>query len=457
MVQDLRMAENVINKIGLLSPCGWGNLGDAAIQEAMIHHIQSRIANSQIYGFTLNPEDTEHRHNIPSYPIASFSTSGYKISVHAKQNDRGTGDAVAQVGAVGNIKNVCKRVPVLFSFAKWCYWQFRKTMDLLQIIRAEIASIIKAKHYLKGFKLLIVSGGGQLDDFWGGAWGHPYALFKWAVIAKLSKAKFVFLSVGMSSLDSRLSRLFVRGALSLAMYRSYRDKDSKRRLSTIFNTENDPVLPDLAFSLPVRAKCKKNSVRNARFTVGVSPISYKDPRCWPVKEPEIYDCYTTKLAKFATWLVDNNYNIMFFASNKSDFYVIDDIKTKLTIRNFDCCDDRISFSHAVTVNDLLLHLDDVDFVIASRLHGVILSHMMNLPVLAISHDPKVNIHMDNTGQSAYCVDIEKFGIDTLVDKFGKLQKDEPVIKDTLNGKINGYVKLLNNQYTRLFSCSELVN
>ena len=56
-------------KIGLLGPYGFGNLGDAAIQQAMVQHIKQHIPDGQIYGFSLNPEDTFNRHGIQSFLI----------------------------------------------------------------------------------------------------------------------------------------------------------------------------------------------------------------------------------------------------------------------------------------------------------------------------------------------------------------------------------------------------
>src|SRR6185437_9395874 len=55
---------------------------------------------------------------------------------------------------------------------------------------------------------LIVSGGGQLDEEWGGAWGHPFALFKWAMLARLAKVPLAFASVGACKAASTTSRFF---------------------------------------------------------------------------------------------------------------------------------------------------------------------------------------------------------------------------------------------------------
>lgn len=60
-------------RFGLMGTFGFGNLGDAAIQEAMIQNIRKRYPEAEIFGFSLNPEDTEKRHGIPSFPITRMS------------------------------------------------------------------------------------------------------------------------------------------------------------------------------------------------------------------------------------------------------------------------------------------------------------------------------------------------------------------------------------------------
>lgn len=62
--------------IGLLDHMGYGNLGDAAIEEAVIANIKKRVPNASFIGFSLVLDDTAHRHGIPSYPIrGSWVTS----------------------------------------------------------------------------------------------------------------------------------------------------------------------------------------------------------------------------------------------------------------------------------------------------------------------------------------------------------------------------------------------
>ena len=55
--------------IGILGPFGYGNLGDAAIQQSMIQHIYKFCPDAEIIGFSMNPRDTEARHNIKTFPL----------------------------------------------------------------------------------------------------------------------------------------------------------------------------------------------------------------------------------------------------------------------------------------------------------------------------------------------------------------------------------------------------
>ena len=59
----------VPKKIGLLNHVGGGNLGDAGSLDAVIQNIRLTMARRADLGFSMNPDDTERRHAIPSYAI----------------------------------------------------------------------------------------------------------------------------------------------------------------------------------------------------------------------------------------------------------------------------------------------------------------------------------------------------------------------------------------------------
>src|SRR5262245_55533497 len=64
-------------KIGFIGPCGWGNLGDAAIVDSLIHGIRTRLPRARIVGFTLTPDDTRVRHGVDAYTCAAYSLPHY--------------------------------------------------------------------------------------------------------------------------------------------------------------------------------------------------------------------------------------------------------------------------------------------------------------------------------------------------------------------------------------------
>ena len=61
-------------RIALLTPYNGGNLGDAAIQDALIHNLQVRLPGCQFSGITLNGGNFTQRHGARSFPYANVQT-----------------------------------------------------------------------------------------------------------------------------------------------------------------------------------------------------------------------------------------------------------------------------------------------------------------------------------------------------------------------------------------------
>ena len=146
----------------------------------------------------------------------------------------------------------------------------------LRKVRHEVDHLIGAFGHLRSVGVLIFSGGGQLDDEWGGAGEHPWAMFKWALLARLRNGRVLFLSVGYGKLQTRWSRLLVRLALSLADYRSFRDAGSLVLVRNCGLARMDPVVPDLAYARPDRFE--RGPLTGPIRTVGICPMAYGDPR-----------------------------------------------------------------------------------------------------------------------------------------------------------------------------------
>jgi polysaccharide pyruvyl transferase WcaK-like protein len=428
------MSNSSALKIGLMGPFG-GNLGDAAIQQAMLQNIYRFQPDAIVYGFSLYPDDTENRHGIPSFPInRTGDTERWWLGNQAHWFVRFLYYLLNRFKAVSN--------PYI-----------RKFGFLLLAPLLEFSAILRAYQVIGKLDVLIVSGGGQLDDQWGKTWAHPYTLLMWAILAKLRQVKFAIVSVGAGPLNASLSKMFTRWTLSLATYRSYRDLDSKHYIEQVVGFEQpDLVYADLAYSLaPVEWSTTPTS-EPAGLVVGIGPIPYCDPRIWPDRDLLVYQNYVKKLAEFAGWLLQKDYKLLFFVGeDNNDRPVIHDLKERLAYMKISCSEGQIIEEPILTVDDLLFQLSAVDSVITSRFHGLVFSQVLNKPVLALSYHPKMDTLMAAMGQAEYCLAIDRFNVEDLKQAFTQLESNQIQIQKRMSETTCHYQNILNQQYEYLFA------
>ena len=66
-------------------------------------------------------------------------------------------------------------------------------------------------------------------------------------------------------------------------------------------------------------------------------------------------------------------------------------------------------------------LRDVDYLIASRLHGTILGFVSLTPAIAISFDPKVDWVMEDLHQTDYLLHFQDFTADDVLNAFDRMK------------------------------------
>ncbi len=79
-----------------------------------------------------------------------------------------------------------------------------------------------------------------------------------------------------------------------------------------------------------------------------------------------------------------------------------------------------------TWKDLVALLQDVDFLIASRLHSTIFGFLTRIPTIAVSFDPKVDQVMEDFDQGAYLLQIHSFTANEVFDTLERLARQRKI-------------------------------
>jgi polysaccharide pyruvyl transferase WcaK-like protein len=320
----------------------------------------------------------------------------------------------------------------------------------------ELCFLNSSRRTIKSFDLFIVSGGGQLTEK-DGPWGFPYTIFKWVVLARSAGVRCIFLNVGAGPLTQPLSKFFARRSLLAANYVSLRDDKSQALVHEIgFNGESR-VCPDSVYSLEVATGSARE--KGSQFIVGFAPMPYPDPDpgvgYLAEKDQIVYDTFIGKLASFASWLVARSYALELFGTDIGvDPLAIKVLQSTLLsdhgIPSLQC-----GVNHSVnSVRDLLAAMAGMDYIVTCRFHGVIFAHLLNKPVLAIAHHPKVTELMADLELSSYCVDIRDFDVSLLADRFTSMVNNAEEIKHSMATKLTRNRQQLKSQFDELFRYEE---
>jgi len=416
-------------KIGLLDHMGYGNLGDAATQDALIANIKARVPGANIVAFSLNPDDTRRRHNIPCYSITHW---------HPGLHKEGKEGTVVR-NPRSRLQSILKNIPVFYALVLW----------ILNLVR-ELMHLGRSFRVLRTLDTLIIAGGGQLCELWRGPWSHPYNVFKFSFLTKLANRKLLFVNVGAGPVNSLLSRVFVRCSVALADYVSFRDVESQRLVKRLGVGRQTHVFADSVYALDI-SDYDLGSAVMARPRIGLNPIGFCDPRIWPKQDVDTYSRYLDKLAAFSLWLLNQNYSVRIFSGEESvDVYALKDLKERLQSRLSPTDATEMFAPTSESVRDLLVEMSRFDFVVTSKFHGVVFSHLLEKPCIALSYHNKIDDLMRVVGQSEYCLNIETFDEEHLKGAFRKVLGDAEVVRAKCRQTAGSYSDALKDQFDELF-------
>jgi polysaccharide pyruvyl transferase WcaK-like protein len=387
--------------IALLDHMGLGNLGDAAILEAFVQNIRTRIPTATLIAFSANVNDTRERHGLDCYPIRQRYASRLSRYMPAR----------------------------------------------LAHFIAELVHLVQAYKTVKRLDLLVIAGGGQLCDLW---YDQPYNIFKFCFLAKLAKVPVHIIGVGADRLHSRRGRIFARWAISLADYVCFRDTQSEALIRTLGCREQIHVCPDPAYAFRSSKEDLLVSHTNMLTTIGVNPMGFCDSRMWPRADASVYNCYLDKLLTFIQSVLDQGYDIELFSSDAGvDIYAIEDIVNRVRAELPDETQRRVTHHIVTTLDQLFAQMSMCSVIVTPKFHGVVFSQMLQKPVIALSYMPKINYLMERTGFAEYCLDIEHFTVEELEKAFHKSVLEQPTLEARCREVREAFRRELVSEFDRL--------
>jgi len=393
---------------------GSDNFGNESTLQAILYHLRQVFPDAKFACICSRPETLAATQNIQAFPI-----SGMVVKAWTRRGR-----------VVALLRKVLVGVP------------------------SELYRWLIAFNTLRGACVLIIPGTGLLTDAYGVfGWGPwPYNLFKWSLIAKLRGCGILFISVGVGPIYSTLGRCFVKAALSMADFRSYRDEASMAYLKDIgFRTNSDRLYPDLVFSLPEILIPHDGEKRRGRPVVGLGVMSYAGK--YSIENPSdvIYRDYLDNLVIFARWLLVHDYDIRLIIGEVSDRDVSEEFKSLLRASLGAYDGERIIDQPALSVEQLLPQIAATDIVVATRFHNVLLALVLNKPVISVSFHHKCASLMSEMGLSRYCHDINHMNADRLIEQFQDLKRNAERLKPLIRQRVEQSRKALDEQYSLIFN------
>ena len=409
-LEEVKMKPKKISFLGLF---GQQNLGNESTLQAIIYNVRKYFPDAEFKCICSGPEDARARHNIPAFPMREMP-----VGVWPGQNNP----------LVRLIGKVLIRIPL------------------------ELLLWGKAFRIMKRVDMLIVPGTGFLTDAYTSSFGWPYDIFKWSLIAKLCRCKLLYVSIGAGPIYRPLSRWFIKSALSLADFQSYRDNSTMKYLKGIgFRTNDDRVYPDLAFNLPEAVIPHGDIHKRHRPVVGIGLMSYAGRLSVDKPNNAIYKAYLEKLLVFVGWLLAHEYDVRLLIGDVLyDRPVVQEFRDLLKEHGLAYNEGQIIDEPIFSVEHLLSQLAATDVVVATRFHNVLLALILNKPVISISFHHKCVSLMSEMGLSEYCQDINHLDVDRLIEQFCELDKNAENLKPHIKQKTEEYRRALDEQYTVIF-------
>jgi len=297
--------------------------------------------------------------------------------------------------------------------------------------RKSVKDIIKA---VRKCDLLISGGGSLLQDVTSKKSILYYLMIMWA--AFFFRKKVFIYSQGIGPILSKINRRLTAATLKNAHGIVVRDEASKELLIEIgINGERiivtaDPVL---------RIKQAERTVgREILIKEGFAPDPGRMTVGFAIREKKTDSNFVDEICISIRRLIEEyQAQIVLIPFHYSeDMAVIEEIQARLG--NDVCC-----IRHKYLTNEMLSIIGNMDILVGVRLHALIHAAIMDVPMIAISYDPKINSFMHSIDMKAMC-SVYDFKNDFFIEEFDKTVTRADTIKEKVRNRIEVLIKKLDH-------------
>ncbi len=276
-----------------------------------------------------------------------------------------------------------------------------------------MANLCAAFVRVRGQDVLIVPGTGLLDDYRDRPRGWPFMLLRWCLAARLNGVRVAFVGIGAGPILHPTSRRLMKWATQLCRFRSFRDQPSREFVRSLgVDVSQDPVVPDLAFGLPVGAS-PPPSDPGCPPTIGLGVMTYYG---WVVgpRDGDVYASYLQRLTRLAAALGRKGYAVRVLMGDASDEHVANDLIRALAGHEQQPAPDWLRFELATDIHDVLRQIETCDVVVAVRYHNIIAALLQERPAISLEYAGKNQAVLRTFGLGDFCHHIEDFEVDAVL-------------------------------------------
>jgi len=298
---------------------------------------------------------------------------------------------------------------------------------VFSLYRYNFPKVIK---YLKSVRVFINGGGSLIQDI-----TSTNSLVYYTFLMNSAKnlgLKVMLYANGIGPITKKINVERSRKALNRCDYITLRDPDSLKELE-------DMGVTDVPISLSADAtlNTKKISDEEVKEIFRKEDIDINGKyfglsfRQWKYNDPE----FVRKISEIVKY-VNKTYGLtpLFIPMQfPNDQTISNEIISMSGVKSY-------MLKREYGVKELLGIISCTEFVISMRLHTLIYSVSVNVPIIGIIYDPKIKSFMDYVNQNKY-IDTKNIEVDKIIEMINDIEVDTDNIKNTLEEEVLKLKKL----------------